>query len=78
MKLDKLKKGKEIDQDIEEKKDLLENVKKLLPKDDSDVEVKIRGTKFHLPKKFFVVQLDQKIKAMEGEVASLEDNLDKL
>ena len=78
MKEFKLNKAKELSKEIEEEKDLLENVKKLLPQEGNSVTVKIRGTKFELPKRLFVAQLDQKVKDMEKEIDNKEEELSKL
>ena len=62
--------------EIEEKKDLLENVKKLLPVDEDYVEVKVRGTPFRLPKKLFEEEHRKIVKVMEKEINDLEKDPD--
>jgi len=56
---------------------LLENVKKLLPDEDM-VEVKVRGTKFSLPKALFIAQHKKIIQNMEDEIIKLEDDFNKI
>lgn len=77
MKLDNFKQAKNLRVSIEEKKDLLENVKKLLPDEDM-VEVKVRGTKFSLPKALFIAQHKKIIQNMEDEIIKLEDDFNKI
>lgn len=77
MNLKILKQAKDIEKEILEKKDLLENVKKLLPKEDI-VEVKVRGTKFNLPKGLFIQEHKKIMKSMEEEIDDLNVQLSKL
>ena len=78
MKSEKLEQAKKFNKEILEQKDLLKNVKKLLPQDENEVEVRIRGTIFKLSKGLFVAELDKKIKGMEKDINDLEQQLDKL
>ena len=78
MKSEKLEQAKKFNKEILEQKDLLKNVKKLLPQDENEVEVRIRGTIFKLSKGLFAVELDKKIKGMEKNIKDLEQQLDKL
>ena len=78
MKLDKLKQAKEIEKGMSEKKDLLENVKKLLPQKEKVVEVRVRGTVFELSKSLFTAQLNKLIKKMEEEIKDLGKQLTNL
>jgi len=68
---DKFIKAKELKIKIAEQKDLYANVLKLLPEGDT-VEVKIRGTKFHLPKKLFVAEHKKISNKMKKDIAKLE------
>lgn len=78
MQLNKLQQAKDLEKDILEQKDLLENVKKLLPKDSKNVTVKIRGTEFELPAKLFTAQLKGKVKTMEDDIVAQEQELTNL
>jgi len=77
MKIEKYDTAKGLQVQIDEKKDLLANVKKLLPAE-KVVKVKIRGTKFYLPKALFIKEHKKIIKDMEDEIGTLEGEFNSL
>mgnify|MGYP001561768377 CR=1 FL=1 len=78
MDIETLKKAKTLESYINENKEMLESTKNLLPIEENEIEVRIKGTSFHLSKAIFVAEHKKIIKKMEDDIKTKEIELSNI